>query len=141
MNGYRLAILAMAACDIPAASPTARRDAPAATAARMRRSRRSVHSRAFWAALATAERSGTDGTAEVAVLLPDGAECDAGALGAGLPLGLAGGAEAAEVGGVVLGVAHGASGHGCTVNQVHALCQPSAQPVSPDGVTIYEGDR
>ena len=63
MTGYRLAIFATAVCERPAASPTVRRDAPSATAARMRSSRRSVHSRAFCEALATAERSviGRDG--------------------------------------------------------------------------------
>lgn len=58
MSRYRFAIFATAACDRPVAVPTARRDAPACTAALMCLSRRSVHSRAFCAADAAAERSG-----------------------------------------------------------------------------------
>lgn len=53
----RFAIFATAVCDRPVASPTARRENPDSTAARIKASRFSVHSRAFSAALATAERS------------------------------------------------------------------------------------
>ena len=58
MSGQRRMILATPACDMPAASPTSRKEAPCSIASRMRRSLRSVHWRALSAALRTPERSG-----------------------------------------------------------------------------------
>lgn len=59
--GYRLTILSMAECESFVTAATARSDAPADTATRMAASRRSVHSRAFCAALAAVERSSIGG--------------------------------------------------------------------------------
>lgn len=126
-RGGRLTILAMAACDRPVAVPTTRRLAPAAMASRMALSRRSVHSRALRAACVAADRSGSDCTAEVAVLLADCAENLSVPLSACLPLGFAGVAAPAEVLGVAGAGACGASAHGDTVNDVHGTCQHRAQ--------------
>ena len=57
MGDYRLAMFATAVWESPVASPTALSDSPAATAARIRLSRLSVHSLTFCAALAAGARS------------------------------------------------------------------------------------
>lgn len=108
----RWQILSTAACERPTDSAMTRSEC-SARARRMAASRRSVHVRACSAAsAASTSGSGTDGTAELAALLPAGTEDLAVPFGALLPLGFAGIAGTAEVVGVRgSGGARRATGH------------------------------
>lgn len=120
----RLAIFATAEWDRPAAAPTTRSEAPASTASRMARSRRSVHLRARSAAAATSVRSVIEGFLRLSQrAAPFGDQSNGVAAGVRLlatpDVPLAGGAPLKESPVVSEPPVVPALRHALTVNQVH----------------------